>query len=111
MKKMPKLASFDDCMGCMLCADVCTQHAIVMKEDINGFWMPQIDVTKCVGCLVCEKKCKTVRTSQLQNLCDIPLRAYNTDDSARISSASGGVFSAIAKHAIKSRNAIIYGAT
>ena len=66
---------------------------------------------KCIGCLGCEKKCKTVRTPQLQNQCDIPLRAYNTDDKARISSASGGVFSAIAKQAIQSRNAIVYGAT
>ena len=51
----------DQCCGCSACADICKQHAIVMKEDEEGFLYPSIDESRCVFCksciLVCPFKC------------------------------------------------------
>ncbi|NLC28482.1 MAG: 4Fe-4S dicluster domain-containing protein [Campylobacteraceae bacterium] len=45
---------------CTLCADMCPypepELAIVMKQDENGRWYPQI-MDACVGCGVCEEVC------------------------------------------------------
>ena len=39
-----------DCCGCNACGDVCTYNAISFEKDIEGFWYPIIDKTKCVNC-------------------------------------------------------------
>lgn len=58
MVRLPILASEKECFGCMLCADTCPKQAITIQENANGFWMPYIDSSLCVGCHLCEHKCK-----------------------------------------------------
>ena len=45
------------CCGCCACVDVCTHQAISLKTDIEGFWYPIVDETKCVDCGLCDKVC------------------------------------------------------
>ena len=111
MGSLPKLAQFNNCLGCMLCSDVCKHGAISMSEDKNGFWMSVIDSNKCVGCLACERKCEQVRLTPPINRCKIPLKGWAKDDGIRAQSASGGAFSAIALNLIREKEAVIYGAT
>ena len=40
------------CIACGLCAKVCPHGAITMKDNL-----PEIDYTKCTGCLTCVAKC------------------------------------------------------
>lgn len=107
----PKLASPSECMGCMLCVDICSKHAITMREDSNGFWMPNLNSSLCVGCHICERKCQEVRNVNLVNKCRQPLKGWCFDNSIRKQSASGGVFSALAITMIRTYQAVVFGAT
>lgn len=40
------------CIACGICAKVCPHGAITMKDNL-----PEIDYTKCTGCLTCVAKC------------------------------------------------------
>lgn len=111
MKRLPKLASIDDCYGCMLCHDVCPVKAITMREDDNGFWMPEVAEDKCIGCLACERGCNKIQTIQPEHIAEIPLKGFCKDSKIREKSASGGAFAAIAYHMIKNYEAVVIGAT
>lgn len=47
----------EECCGCSACYAICSQRAISMKEDEEGFEYPQIDEVKCVRCYQCVKVC------------------------------------------------------
>ena len=111
MVRLPNLVSEKACFGCMLCADTCPKQAITIQENANGFWMPYIDSSLCVGCHLCEHKCKMVQSLLLQDKCKQPLYGWCIDDSIRNSSASGGVFTAIALEMIRKHNAVVFGAS
>lgn len=111
MKELPNLASIDDCFGCMLCHDVCPVNAITMRLDVNGFWMPDIDTDKCIGCKSCERGCSKIQNLLPANKAEIPLKGFCRDSATRKRSASGGAFAAIANYMITCRNAIVIGAT
>ena len=97
----------EECYGCGLCAAVCPQHAIAMREDDEGFSYPHIDGALCVKCGVCEKKCpyhSNVRSN-------LPIESYaavNRNREVLGKSSSGGVFAAAAHDALKSKG-IVYG--
>lgn len=63
---MPKLATVDQCTGCMLCVDVCPHDAVVPQYK-NGFYYPSINYTKCVECKLCEKKCPVLKNNTSVN--------------------------------------------
>ena len=43
------------CTGCKMCGDVCPKHCISFKEDIEGFFYPTVDESRCVDCGLCAK--------------------------------------------------------
>lgn len=110
MKSLPELAPYSDCTGCMLCADSCPRKAIHFAVDANGFWTPQIDSGLCIGCKRCEKQCRTVRQAELRPVSRQPYKGYANAEEVRQRSTSGGVFYALAEHAILSKAAVVYGA-
>lgn len=111
MKKLPKLATIDNCFGCMLCHDLCPTDAISMVEDDNGFWLPKVDEDICIGCLSCERGCDTIQNSHPDHMADRPLRGFCNDYEFRSKSASGGAFAAIAFHMITRYNSVVIGAS
>lgn len=97
-----------ECCGCGACASVCPKHCIKMQADNEGFKYPQVDITKCVDCRLCEKVCPLLHKPEPQE----PLAVYgakNVDDSIRLHSSSGGLFTAFARE-ILAQHGIVYGA-
>lgn len=98
---MIKITHKVDCCGCNACGDVCAQHAITFKTDIEGFWYPEVDVQKCTDCHLCEKVCPVLQINDLKkNDFDKPSHVYaaiHKNMSVRWDSTSGGAFSALAE--------------
>lgn len=58
MKEFPVLYNRkEECCGCTACYSICSQEAIYMEEDEEGFEYPKIDGSKCICCYQCIKVC------------------------------------------------------
>lgn len=56
-KNIPILENKSECCGCGVCVYFCRTKAINLKQDIEGFFYPEIDEDKCVGCKMCVTVC------------------------------------------------------
>lgn len=58
MKEIPVLYDKkEDCCGCTACYSICSQGAISMEEDDEGFEYPKINEKKCIRCYLCLGVC------------------------------------------------------
>lgn len=97
-----------NCCGCSACVQRCPRQCISMVEDKEGFLYPSVDETKCVNCGLCEKVCPTLNQGKE---CE-PLSVYaakNSDETIRMVSSSGGVFSMLAERIIE-KEGVVFGA-
>lgn len=98
----------NDCLGCLACYNICPKNAIELKSNKNGFIMPKINFNLCISCELCSKACPTINPIPRSN----QLRAFgaiSTNNEQRMSSQSGGAFSALATQILLSKG-IVYGA-
>ena len=90
-----------DCCGCNACGDVCAHKAITFKTDIEGFWYPEVDKTKCTDCHLCEKVCPIINIQDLKkNDYEKPshtIAAIHKNMRVRWNSTSGGAYTALAE--------------
>lgn len=108
----------EDCCGCYACESVCPTRCISMREDSEGFFYPETDVTKCIDCHLCEKVCPVInspaRTSSTRPLSKDFLEeppvfaAQCASDELRMASASGGAFTLLAERTIKN-GGVVFG--
>lgn len=97
-----------DCMGCHACSNICPQSCITMESDKEGFWYPKVDNNECIKCGLCVKVCPIINKSIVQN----DPSAYaciNNNESVRLESSSGGIFTLIAEQIIDN-GGIVFGA-
>lgn len=97
-----------DCTGCNACVQRCPKSCIEMLEDEQGFLYPQVDLSRCIECDVCEKVCPVINQTEPRQ----PIAVYaakNLDEKVRMSSSSGGVFFALAKKIIE-EGGVVFGA-
>ncbi len=89
-----------NCSSCGACANICARGAITMQLDAEGFYRPVIDTTKCVQCGACEKVCPwttEVANPNVASLVPRTIAAYAKDESVRMESSSGGIFTVLAE--------------
>lgn len=98
----------NNCCGCSACESVCSRQCITMQEDEQGFRYPKVDAAKCINCGICEKVCPMLATKQEPK----PLKvcaAINPDETVRMQSSSGGIFTMLAEATIL-EGGVVFGA-
>lgn len=95
------------CTGCSACVDTCPQNALRMAQGKSGFYLPELDESKCVNCGACTRVCPLL-SPQKENEKRTYYYGWNNDDSVRVMSSSGGIFSALAD-AVLSEDGVVFG--
>jgi coenzyme F420-reducing hydrogenase beta subunit len=100
-----------DCCGCTACKNICPQQAITMKSDEEGFLYPIIDDVLCIECGLCKTVCPFQNEVTIQGHFAEPAvyAIKHGSDSVRMSSSSGGVYTAISDHVLENKSGICYG--
>lgn len=101
-----KLASVEECTGCMVCTASCNKGAISFVEKSNSLHTyPVIDTSVCVQCKKCISICPPLNFDKTINEANhYKTRSYcawHIDENIRRKATSGGVGSALAETAIK----------
>lgn len=79
-----------------------------MKEDHEGFLYPEVDLSTCIDCGLCEKVCPWLNPPD-KIIPQKVLAAKNRCEEDRLASSSGGVFIELAKEVL-STGGIVFGA-
>ena len=83
------------CSSCGLCAVSCSQNAITIEHDENGFYRPTVNERICTDCGICSKVCykfldeKTAFENTFQN--KSVYAAWSKDRNTVLTSSSGGI--------------------
>lgn len=96
------------CSGCGACWQICPKQCITMKRDEEGFLYPLVNNDECVECHLCEAVCHELHTYEEKK----PLHCYaaiNQDESIRLDSSSGGIFTILAEN-ILAAGGVVFGA-
>lgn len=96
-----EITTLTNCTGCSACYSACPMSAILMKENNEGFLYPKVDDDKCIECGLCEKVCPAISPLKMENSESKAFAAINNNETIRMESSSGGVFTAIAEKIIK----------
>lgn len=100
-----------DCMGCGLCANVCSRDAIKMTWSEDGFLIPQVNTELCINCGLCVKRCPALNKPPKADNNTDGITAYGAwckDKDTLLESSSGGVFTCLAERTI-AEGGVVYG--
>ena len=97
-----------DCMGCHACINICPQYCISMENDTEGFLYPVVNEKKCIKCGLCIKVCPLINKTIVHNE-PLAYACINKDETIRVESSSGGLFTLIAEQIID-KGGIVFGA-
>ena len=107
---MIEILEKNKCCGCYGCVNICPKKCISMKYDNEGFAYPVVDKEKCINCGLCEKTCPTFKNLNLEKYNYEGYVCHNTDEEARKSSSSGGIFILLCEEVIN-KNGVVFGAS
>lgn len=98
MQRSAKLGikPISECSGCMACVAICPKSAISISYSDFGYRIPKVDSTKCIDCKLCTHVCQADIPHKMFDEVNAYI-AYSKDQGLKQRSASGGVFSTIAK--------------
>lgn len=99
-----------NCSSCGACANVCGRNAISMRLDVEGFYRPVIDSEKCIECGACERICpwnKEILNPNKSSNNPKTLAAFANDESIRLQSSSGGIFTVLAECILENGGVVI----
>lgn len=87
----------DKCYGCRACEQICQKLAIVMKEDEEGFFYPEVNKEKCINCNLCSKVCPYSNELDKNKIRKVYAVQYKNEKKL-MESSSGGAFSLFADY-------------
>lgn len=105
---MIRILEKNKCCGCGACMQICPIKCIQFIHDNEGFFYPKVIQEKCINCGLCEKVCPYTSISDANK----PLAIYavkHIQEHIRLSSSSGGAFTALAEFVI-SLGGYVFGA-
>lgn len=89
------------CTGCGACYSICPVNAIIMKDNMEGFFYPEIDDAKCIDCKLCTKNCPINSAPDVGKFNRISFVARTKDEQLLNKCTSGGIFTTLAKKFIE----------
>lgn len=98
--------SKQECCGCSACAEICPRQCVKMQADSEGFFYP-IMSEGCISCGLCLKVCP-MHSSNDEKRPESVYAAYNTNETIREKSSSGGIFFILAKNVIVKKG-VVFG--
>lgn len=105
---MIKITDKHKCCGCTACVSVCPKKCISLSEDTEGFLYPVVDSVKCIDCGFCELVCPVLHPVN-NGIEPLVYAAINNDESVRLQSSSGGIFTFLAE-SVLDRGGVVFGA-
>lgn len=105
---MINIAVKSKCTGCSACVQRCPKQCISFEEDSEGFYYPQVNLSLCINCGLCEKVCPVLQQDKPRNPV-IVYAAKNSNLSTRLASSSGGIFALLAETILR-QNGVVFGA-
>lgn len=94
-----------DCTGCSACMNICPKSAIEMRYDKEGFIFPKIEEDKCIDCGLCFRICPA-KEPKYRNTETSEAYAVMADDSVRMKSSSGGLFTLLATNILEHNGSV-----
>lgn len=93
----------ENCMGCGLCANVCSRDAIRMEWSAEGFLIPRVNTEACINCGLCARQCialeeRPTYTDDIKRVSS--WGGWNNNEATHLQSSSGGIFTALAERAL-----------
>ena len=99
-----------ECNGCGACASYCSQKAITMVLDKEGFYYPSINEDKCIDCRICERMCPHKKRIDQKQQYELAYGLKYNNSSILKNSTSGGAFSALCRVFYELYpNGVVYG--
>ena len=106
---MINITDKDNCTGCRSCELACPKNCIQMSPDDEGFLYPTVDKSNCIDCGLCDKICHMQKESDsTKDFGGEIFVGINNNESERLTSSSGGIFSLLAKR-VFSLGGVVYG--
>lgn len=104
---MIRIKNDRDCCGCEACDNSCPKKCISFLINEEGFYYPQIDMSICVNCGLCEKVCPWLHPGVKKDADE--LKIFQNDNSEILyNSSSGGAFFVLAK-SILDQGGVVFG--
>lgn len=97
-----------NCCGCSACVLACPKQCISFNLDKEGFHYPYVNKDQCIDCGLCEKVCPYKNIPEIHQPISV-LASKNSNDSIRLKSSSGGIFTLLAESVIDD-GGIVFGA-
>jgi coenzyme F420-reducing hydrogenase beta subunit len=99
----------EECSACSACGQICKVKAITMTTATDGFLYPSLNKRLCTECGLCGKVCPANNEFKKQEFKQKVFYAWSNNDTIRLDSSSGGLFSEIA-HKILEMDGSVWGA-
>ena len=104
-----ELKNKKDCMGCHACVSICPKSCVLMETDQEGFLYPVVNYNLCIKCKKCINVCPIINKEEVENN-PVAYSCINNDETIRLDSSSGGIFTLVAEKVIAQGGAV-FGAS